>query len=375
MNKNFFSVLISLTLLFSVSCKSKKKVEQSSLANTVVIQQQKVFEAFPQSPKERPKNVILLIGDGMGLAQIHAAFLTHQDKLNMQSAQYAGFIDTRSSNSIITDSGAGGTALACGVKTYNGAIGVDTDTLPVKTILEKCSEIGMSTGIAVSCALTHATPASFFAHRQSRNMDSAIAQDFYGKNITVAFGGGMQFFDSARLVREGYSFLRGTNNIMQSKSDKIVGFYNADKHPPSTIKGRGDWLPDVTLKSLEILSKNDKGFFLMVEGSQIDWGGHGNDIDFIVKETLDFDKVLGRVLEFAAADGNTLVIVTADHETGGLTLLTDSGSKNLVPKFSTDNHTAIYVPILSWGPGASFFTGFMDNTDVPKRIEQLLGIK
>lgn len=355
-------VVFIFVSLFFVACKSTK-----------IKPCETTYVAYPHEVLPQAKNVILLIGDGMGLAQIHAAMLAHQDKLNMESAQFIGLIDTRSADFLITDSGAGGTALACGVKTYNGAIGVDVDTVPVASILEKAALKGLSTGIVVSCNLTHATPASFYAHKPSRKMDTAIATDFYGKNITVAMGGGKRLFDQQKLAAEGYEVTTGMKELNASKADKLVAFYNDKYHPPKVSENRENWMPEATSKALSILSKNPKGFFLMIEGSQIDWGGHDNDNDYMVSETMDFDKTLGRVLDFAAKDKNTLVIVTADHETGALSILNQSANTfELYPHFASENHSGILVPVLSWGPAALFFSGFMDNTDIPKKIEAIL---
>jgi alkaline phosphatase len=353
--------LISILLLGS--CKSNK---------TTVVSTYKVIEP---TIDRKPKNVVLLIGDGMGLAQIHAAMLSQSDKLNMQSAQTIGFIDTRSADNLITDSGAGGTALACGVRTYNGAIGVTMDTVPVASVLEKAAIKGMSTGIVVSCALTHATPASFYAHKASRDLYDEIATDFYGKNITVAIGGGYANFSIDRLEKEGYKVFTNPSSISKISADKFVAFYNKSFHPPKVSDGRGDFLANGSAKALEVLSTNSNGFFMMIEGSQIDWGGHDNNTDYIVSETLDFDKALGRVLNFAAEDGNTLVIVTADHETGGMSILNDNNNPvQLMAPYSTKNHSGILVPVMAWGPGAAFFSGYMDNTDIAKKIEILLNL-
>lgn len=367
MNFRFFSslILLSFSIFLLNSCKPKKQVLETT------------YKVIPSDANQRPKNVILLIGDGMGLAEIYATMISQSDKLHMESAQYIGFINTKSFDNLITDSGAGGTALACGVKTYNGAIGVNSDTVAVKSILEKSAEKGLSTGIVATSSLTHATPASFYAHKSSRKLYNDIANDFYGKNITVAIGGGYENFDITKLKNEGYDVLTSHSSLKSTTSSKFVAFYNTTSFdPPEISKGRGDFLLDGTNKALEVLSKNQKGFFLMIEGSQIDWGGHNNDINYIVAETQDFDRTLGAVLNFAAKDGNTLVIVTADHETGGLTILNDSINPFIFkPHFSTGDHSGVLIPVLSWGPGANVFSGFMDNTDIPRKLEALLDLK
>jgi alkaline phosphatase len=350
-NKLLLLFFLAFTFIVFNSCKPKKEI---------------VYKEFPKVTDEKPKNIILLIGDGMGLAQINAAIIEQKDRLNIQSAHYIGFSDVRSYDNLITDSGAGATALSIGKKTYNGAIGVDGDTIPRETILEKAASLNMGTGIVASCGLTHATPASFYAHQPSRKMDSAIASNFYGKNITVAAGGGLPYFDIKRLISEGYTVTENYKQLPENHDGKIVAFYGKDNHPPKISEKRGNWLPDATKLALNVLDKNDKGFFMMIEGSQIDWGGHANDLPYVTSELMDFDKTLGIVLDYAAKNKNTLVVVTADHETGGLTLLKDDKNQNerIKPHFSTSHHSGIMVPIMAWGPGASLFSGYLDNTDI-----------
>lgn len=355
-----FHIVFFLLIGLIISCAPKKEV---------------VFKEFSRTSQDKPQNIILLIGDGMGLAQINAAILEQKDRLNIQSAHFVGLSDVRSFDNLITDSGAGATALSIGKKSYNGAIGVDEDTISRETILETAAKKGLSTGLVVSCALTHATPASFFAHQPSRKLDSAIATDFYGKNFTFAAGGGFEFFDIKKLISEGYTVINQYKDIPKTHDGKMVAFYNKEKHPPKMIDKRGDWLPDATSLALNILSKNDKGFFLMIEGAQIDWGGHDNNLPYVTSELRDFDKTLGLVLDYAQKQGNTLVIVTADHETGGLTLLQDDTAKNkrIKPHFSTPHHSATMVPIMTWGPGASLFSGYLDNTEIYHKMMFLFG--
>lgn len=363
MHKSF--VVVFLSLFFFISACTPKKIVKVE------------YKELPQNITQRPKNVVLLIGDGMGLAQIDLARIASQNKLHMQTAQQVGFIETSSSDNLITDSGAGGTAIACGVKTFNGAIGVDSDTQKVESILEKAIRKDLATGIVVSCALTHATPASFYAHQASRSMDKEIANDFYGKNIKVAMGGGMPFFEVDKLQKDGYTVISSYKDLKTvSNAEKVIAFYSNEKHPPSVLNGRGDWLPNATEYALNLLSTDSNGFFLMVEGSQIDWGGHDNNTEYMLSETIDFDKTLKKVLDFASKDGNTLVLVTADHETGAVSILNHDPTDKQKYKatFSSQDHSAVMVPILAWGPGAYYFSGFMSNTDVAKKISVLLGM-
>lgn len=322
-----------------------------------------------------------MIGDGMGTAQIAAAMTANNGKLFLSNCKYAGFCTTHSSEDYVTDSAAGATALACGIKTYNAAIGVDDNKNPIKTILEKAIDKKMGTGLVSTSAITHATPAAFIAHQPHRNMYEEIAADFLKADIDVFIGGGYDHFTKRKdgrnlateLEQKGYTVLQDLHKIKNFKSGKLAGL-TAPEHN-GRVSERKDMLQIATQTAVNVLSAKKNGFFLMVEGSQIDWGGHANDLTYIIEETLDFDKAIGMVLEFAAKDKNTLVVITADHETGGLTLVKgDINKGTLKAEFSTGKHTGVMVPIFAFGPGAEEFTGFLDNTNIPKKIEKLMGL-
>ena len=339
-------------------------------------------KTFSQDFKaKKPRNVIMMIGDGMGVAQVYAAITANGGQLFLDNFMHVGFSKTSSADNYITDSAAAGTALSTGQKTYNGAIGVNTDTVAIKTILEMAEDKQMATGLVSTSAITHATPASYIAHQGSRGSYEDIAADFLKTDIDVFIGGGYKHFaqraDKRDLTRElhqkGYQVMRSMDEIVKVKSGKLAGL-TADEHNEVYPKRKMD-LPLSTETALNILSQNKKGFFLMIEGSQIDWGGHANNTIYIVNETLDFDRAVGKALEFAARDGETLIIVTADHETGGLALADGDMNTGMVKgAFTTGGHTAIMVPVFAYGPGADQFTGIMDNTDIPKRIMKLLGL-
>ena len=335
---------------------------------------------FPQKfDVDKPKNIILLIGDGMGVTQVFAGLTANKGRLFIENCKYIGFSKTSSADNYITDSAAGGTALSAGVKTYNGAIGVDMEKNPVKTILEEASEKGLATGLVSSSAITHATPASFISHQASRNSYEDIATDFLKTDIDVIIGGGLDHFtkrkDGRNLVDElknkGYQIETEMVKIKKVKKGKLAGLTAAEHN--GRMNERGDMLPVATETAINILSKNNAGFFLMVEGSQIDWGGHAGSTIYIVEDMLDFDQVVGQALEFAAKDKETLVIVTADHETGGMALTGGSMEEGVVKgAYPTGGHTAVMVPIFSYGPGAGEFIGIMENTDVHAKMKKLL---
>jgi alkaline phosphatase len=322
------------------------------------------------------RNVILMIGDGMGLPDVYAAMTVSATPLNIVRCRYTGLTITYSADNYITDSGAAGTAIATGTKTKNGAIGMDAQGNPVKSILEIAEEHGLATGLVSTSSVTHATPASFIAHQTGRGSYEDIAADFLKTDIDVFIGGGIDhfskrkdkinLFDSLRF--KGYEVDTTLSSILQSRSLKIAGL-TAPIHNPYRLRGRGNMLPEASGKAIEILRQNKKGFFLMVEGSQIDWAGHANTADTLIDETLDFDKAVGVALDFAKADGHTLVIITADHETGGVTITGGNKTTHVVNlSFSTKGHTAVMVPVYAYGPGAEEFIGIYENTDIFRKI-------
>ncbi len=330
---------------------------------------------------KQAKNVILLIGDGMGATQIYAAMSVSKKPLNIERFKHVGFHKTYSSNNYITDSGAGGTALATGIKTNNKYIGVDSLGNPLKSILHYSEESDVATGLVSTSAITHATPASFIAHELSRYSYENIAKDFLDVDIDLFIGGGKDYFinrkDELNLIdslkKNNYHIIDGIENLNKNVLGKFAVF-TASKDNPKISEGRGNMLTKSTEKAIEILNRNDNGFFLMIEGSQIDWGGHDMDIDYVVSETLDFDKAIDKALEFAIEDGETLVIVTADHETGGLTLVDGDMKKNtIVANFSIDDHTSVMVPVFAFGPGAENFGGIYENTEIFEKMMRAFG--
>ncbi|PHS47450.1 MAG: alkaline phosphatase [Marinobacter sp.] len=312
-----------------------------------------------------------MIGDGMGLTQITAGWIAKKDALNLERCEFIGLMKTNSSDNLITDSAAGATAFSTGKKTYNGAIGVDPDTISQPTILEIAEKNGIATGLVATASITHATPASFIAHQPSRALDEAIATDFLKTDIDVFIGGGKKFFETRtdgenlldKLKENGYKIADGSEEIASVKTGKLAGFI-ADEQPAKFSEGRGAILTTASLKAIELLNQHDKGFFLMIEGSQIDWGGHANDSKWIIDEMIDFDNAVGKVLDFAEKNGNTLVIITADHETGGYAINKATEDGTIEGAFTTDYHTATMVPVFAYGPGAEAFAGVYHNTAI-----------
>lgn len=331
---------------------------------------------------KKVKNIIFIIGDGMGLNQMYAAMTSNGNSLNIEQCQYVGLVKTYSFDDYITDSAAGGTALACGVKTRNGMIGMNPDSSKIESILHIASKNGLSTGLVVSSSVTHATPASFVAHQISRKLDKAIAADYLNTDIDVFIGGGRKFFKKSidnrnlliELKEKGYHVVENQEEMMQVESGKLAALL--DQEHPGRVQQRGALLLNGTQKAIDLLSDNKKGFFLMIEGSQIDWAGHENNPDYLLEEMMDLDKTIGYVIDFAKKNGETLVVITADHETGGMIIEQgDFEQKNVSLIYTTKEHTGTLVPVYSFGRGAEFFTGIFENIDFKSKFLNLYGFK
>jgi len=347
-------------------------------------------EYTPNKAKE-PGNIIFLIGDGMGLSAVSTGFYYGEQPSVFTRFEHIGLQQTSSAKQKITDSAASGTALATGTKTYNGAIGVDTTKTPHQSIAELTASLGWSTGVVATSTISHATPASFYAHVERRVMEDEIASQLLDSEIDFFAGGGLANFiaraDSSNLlpVAAEKGFLVDTSKLTAVgtlEAGQKYGFLLAQDGMPTMIQGRGDFLPNATNLAIAHLSQNQEGFFLMVEGSHIDWAGHANNSEYLVSEMLDFEKVIAAALDFAIKDGNTLVVVTADHETGGFTLGPQvnekygfSNYKEIGPVFATGQHSATLIPVFAYGPGAENFKGVYQNTDIFHKMKALVSVE
>ena len=331
-----------------------------------------------KEPKgKKVKNVIMMIGDGMGLEQISCAWVANGGHLYLDNFPVVGLSRTYATDKLITDSSAGGSALATGVKTRYGFIAVDEDGLPVKSILADAHERGLRTGVSVVCRIGDATPAAFCNHSITRYDEEGLAAQYLDCGADFLIGGGIKFFkdrsDGRDIVEEmkakGYNFVDTREELAASNKLPILGLFADTEMAPAL--DRGPILEESAVKALELLD-NDKGFFLMIEGSSIDDHCHHNQVGYAMEELFDFDKTIGKVLEWAAKDGETLVIVTADHATGGLTLLGGSLEKGEIKvNFSTSGHNGIMVPVYAFGPHSEDFSGTMENAEVANRIKAI----
>ena len=311
------------------------------------------------------KQVIFIIGDGMGLNQ-----MCKLDSPNhFERANYIGLSKTYSASHKVTDSAAGGTALASGVKTQNGMLGMNADSIPVNSILTILKEKGFSTGIVASCRINHATPASYYAHQPNRNMDAEILADLYANGPDVFVAGGNKLLSIESLEKAGYKYVNNIGDLQKQENGKVACVL-ATEDMPNALE-RGNEITLGTAEAIRLLEKNEKGFFIMIEGSQIDWAGHGNQADYMLAEMQDINKVIGLCMDYADANPGTLVIITADHETGGTTIVGEEKEY----KYSTGNHTGAMVPVYSYGTGAENFSGIFENATFKDKILNLMQVK
>lgn len=333
-----------------------------------------------QSPGKKVKNVILIIGDGMGLSHISSAWVANKGKLNLDNFPVVGLSRTHSHNRLITDSGAAGTAIATGQKTNNYVVGVDTLGNPLTTMMDHAVKAGMKTGISVVCRLNDATPAAFVAHQTDRDQAEDIVTQFSGCDIDFIAGGGMKYWrnrsdekDMVKVMKnEGYTVAENEAELTAINKLPALAILADLELPVASI--RGNLFRNMTQKAIELLNAESRnGFFLMIEGSCIDDWSHANKIDKVIEETLDLDRTIGDVLQWAEKDGETLVIVTADHETGGLTLLDgDIKTGTVKVNFANQSHSNVLVPVFAFGPGAENFAGIYENAELGQKIINII---
>ena len=342
------------------------------------------FSADKAPKKEKVKNVILIIGDGMGLAAAGSWMIDNAYAPTcFDRAQFVGISKTYSANSRVTDSAASGTAMACGVKTDNSMLGQLPDGTHVPSIAVYAQEKGLSTGLVVTSYVLDATPSAFFAHVPKRGMRKEIIDDLISQKLDIVVGGGRKYFtdpESVNMIekakREGFTYCATPEEFYQTRETPILGLF-AEGNFPMAIERDTDFLKDAAMHAIDILDDNKKGFFAMIEGSHIDHAEHANNAEQMTFEMEEFDKMVNAVFDYADTHKGTLVVITADHETGGVTLLPGSkdftkGDTGIDVKFSTTGHSGIPVPIYSYGASSWRFGKVMENTEIFSRIKALL---
>ena len=360
------TLILTISVLLLFSCKDKEsQLQYYTTPYTYDI----VNVQMPPVTNE-VKNIIFMIGDGMGLEQVSCAWVLNHGKLNLDNFPYIGISRTYCTNNLITDSGAGGTALAIGQKTAYSCVGVAADSTEVPSVLVKAHELGKKTGVAVTCHFADATPCDFCCHNEYRYNQEDLIADYAECGVDYLAGGGLDWFtvnrtDGRDITKEmaaaGYTVALTEDDLMAADLP-VIGILAPDNLP--VAMERGDLYRHAVARGLDILSResSDKGFVMMLEGSCIDDWLHENHIGNAMEELLDFDRTIGDVLEWAAKDGHTLVVVTADHNTGALTLQDGNLEEGRIGvAFGNQSHNGIAVPVYAWGPGADKFTGIREN--------------
>ncbi len=400
-----------------------------------------VEKGHAESSGSEAKNVIIFVGDGMGTSQrdlIRLATVGLEGELGMDDLPYEGRSHTNSADpeTFVTDSAAGGTALATGVKTYNGAIGVDTNEEPVETVLEQAKQAGKATGLVTDSQVTDATPASFGAHVPDRDDQSEIARQYVEESQPdVVLGGGEDHWypeDDAgtypdepeedpeeksrgtegnlveRAEEEGYEYVTDADELGAATGPKVLGLFANEEMFQQKPEGEGDSydpavsLAEMTRKAIETLSEDEDGFFLLVEEEAIDEMSHQNNTPLTIEAGQALDEAVEVAKSYAEGDSETLLIVTADHETGGLAIESlneqqddpdypnESGEERsaedepfgvagsdqeYLVDWTTANHTAEDVPVTARGPGASELTGVFENTHIYEVMSRAIGLQ
>lgn len=336
------------------------------------------------------KNIILMIGDGMGLSCVSMIQLENDFRPTVfDAADNIALTRTYSLNNRVTDSAAASTAIATGHKTNNAHIGVTPDGRAVESIIARANAKGMPTGIVVTTFLQHATPAAFYAHTSDRRALKDITHNLVDSGIEVAVGGGREYFERTypdgawldTLAAHGYrtvydieSFtaLDGRGRIMALLADEELPYDSGDMLAVSTAK-------TLQLLDAESARRGDAGFVAMIEGSMIDYVAHGNEIDGLRDELHSFTMAVEAAVEFARTHEGTLVVVTSDHETGGLAIASvDSdflkSEQGISYRFACEGHTAQMCPVYLYGAGAESINGIMENSELGERLISLLGL-
>jgi len=358
-------LIVSIFMLFA--CEQGDDVEMVALGSDTNLP-----SVLQKSTRSKAKNVILFIGDGMGPNQVAIAKLATggpDHRLSFENFPITGIVYNHSANSVYTDSAAAATTWSTGVKTINRYLAVDAEKKFLPTIPELLSTKGYKSGLVATSSITHATPAAFYAHIENRYKEKEIAKMLVDSDIDIALGGGTDFFDVTPSEDSPYMIYDKKlldSNLLSSK-EQVIGLFAEDGFdrrlgPPTQLE-----MTQVALSFLEEKSQNCAGFFLMSEGSQIDWAGHDNNIEYMLVEFADFDAAVQAATNFAVENKDTLILVTADHATGGLVLQGPKGSK-VRAQWTTGSHDLSPINIYAYGPGSELFSGVMDNTEIFDRI-------
>tara|TARA_B100000900_G_scaffold410205_1_gene427572 strand:+ start:2686 stop:3813 length:1128 start_codon:yes stop_codon:yes gene_type:complete len=360
-----------LLILSVTSCNFSENTESVKIGS----KETEFIEIKDFSDDLKAKNIILVIGDGVGPNQITLSRIAIGGldfRLFIDQMPYHGTSLTHSYDNAYTDSAAAATAWSTGFKTKTRYLSLDPDKKILETIVELLSKKGYASGVVATSSVTHATPAALYAHIDNRYEYKEIANQLINSSIHIALGGGRKLFDLNKI--------NDTHHVLTSKeslqlnfdySKKLIGLFDDDGIERSNEKPTQRQMTNFALKHL---NKQCNGFFLMTEGSQIDWAGHDNDANKMIEEFRDFDLTIKDLIKFVNKNNDTLLIITSDHETGGLQILKQDND-NVIIQWGTGRHTSTPVGVHAYGPGAELFQGLMDNTDIHYKMLEAIDYK
>lgn len=328
----------------------------------------------------KPVNIIIIIEEGIGMPALSAAQFIKGTDLNLSQASAIGMMKTSSANDVVADPAALGTAIACGIKTNNGIIGMNSKLESAENIFELAKKKKKWIGLITTSYVVDAIPAAFYSHQPTSSNYGKIAHDLVESNMSIFIGGGKKYFrykdDSSSLLNEldtkDYKILEDYRDLKTKSHKKIAGLLNAGTLPGIQY-GRGEYLNLAWIRAFKTLIRNDTGYMLVIHNAHINWAAANNFKKDMIGEILDADSVLGQVLRYTSANHKTLVLVIGGFETGGVTVMGNNFSKtdpNM--KFTTKLRTASMVPVFAFGPSASLFSGIYDNTDIYIKLKSLI---
>jgi alkaline phosphatase len=333
--------------------------------------------AVPQAHAALPKNVVLMVGDGMGPSHFAAARLLRGEAFAAGRFPVTGMVSTRSANSVVTDSAAAATAMATGTKSNNRMLGVDPQGHPLTTLLELAEGQGRATGLVTTSFFGDATPAAFAVHTARRDQVADIVHQLLASDVDLVAGGGAELFGtdglpalSTAAAQHGWSLITEPSALASAPATKALAVFPSQKNSADVPGAR---LPDLARWALARLSMDPDGFFLLLEHEGTDTASHENAADDLRGSLRSFDETVGVVADFARQRGDTLVLVVGDHETGGLRVLADKAG-GVALEFGTTTHTGSLVPLFALGPGSERFIGFYENTEIAHKVQALYGV-
>jgi len=319
------------------------------------------------------KQILLLIGDGNGLAQISSGIVANGGELTLTQLRTIGLVKTQAADDFTTDSASGATAMATGQKANNRALGLNASGDSIPNLPYFLSQKGFKSGLVTNDELTGATPAAFYAHHPERDAAAAIAGYLPTSALNLAIGGGGRIFNKEKLSQSGFTLVSDLQELSAVKESRVAHFAS-EGGMPSMEAGRGNFLSQAFLQASSYLGKGKSPFFLMLEAAKIDSGGHSNSPSTIVTELLDFDRAIAEAIRYADTHPGTLVLVTADHETGGVSIPQgDLERREVELAFHSDDHTGILVPLFAYGARSTAFAGVYDNTEIFHRLLKVIG--